>query len=96
MSPSRSHDPIARILDHAEDLSVAHAHWSAGESSDREMTIHRREPGARRAATTAVESIDAMLRELHQVRSQIITEARRHDDAVGEYVDALLAKRRQS
>ncbi|GAA5127271.1 hypothetical protein [Haloechinothrix salitolerans] len=85
-----THDPIARILDHAEDLSVAHAHWSARDLDTPDGG------GARRAATTAVESIDAMLRELHQVRSQIITEARRYDDAVGERVDALLAKRRQS
>ncbi|MPY81619.1 MAG: hypothetical protein GEV04_25290 [Actinophytocola sp.] len=55
-------DPIARIRDHAEDLSVAHAHWS------------RRNPdfpdsgSARRSATAAVESIDALLRELHQLR----------------------------
>lgn len=83
-----SHDPIARIRDHVEDLSVAHAWWSARD-------LDTPDGGARRAATTAVKSIDALLRELHELRSQIITETRQHDDAVDARVDALLNRLRQ-
>lgn len=87
MSPSHSHDPITRILDHAEDLSVAYAWWSARD-------LDAPDGGdARRAVTTTVRSIDALLAELHQVRSQIIVETREYD-AVDARVDALLAKGR--
>ncbi|MPY79784.1 MAG: hypothetical protein GEV04_15205 [Actinophytocola sp.] len=84
-----SPDAITRILNHAATLSVAHAHWSARD-------LDAPDGGAaRRAATAAaVESIDALLRELHELRSQIITETRRYDDAVNERADALIARLR--
>lgn len=82
-------DPIAAIREHVEELSVSHAWWSARD-------IEQRDGGkSRRAASRAVDSIDAALRELHQLRSQTITDCRRWDDAVDARVDAYLAARRQ-
>lgn len=85
----RCGDPIASIREHVEELSVSHAWWSARD-------IDRRDGGkSRRAASSAIDSIDALLRELHQLRAQTITECRRWDDAVDARVDAYLAVRRQ-
>lgn len=83
---SNTNDPIASIREHVEDLSVAVAHWAS-----RDDTKDR--AAARRAASTAVDAIDALLRELHQVRSRTITEARRWDDARNAELDAYLARR---
>lgn len=83
-----SADPIASILEHVEQLGVSAAWWT-----DRD--IDRLDGGkSRRAASDAVGAIDAALRELHQVRGQLITEVRRWDDAVSVRVDEFLARRR--
>ena len=46
-------------------------------------------PGAevRRAASTAVDAIDEMLTELHALRSRLVSETRRSDDAFMDYLD---------
>ncbi|MEO6088417.1 MAG: hypothetical protein ABIQ18_35420 [Umezawaea sp.] len=49
--------------------------------------------GVRRSGNTAVESIDRLTRELHELRGRLLTEMRRSDDASAERVDALLARR---
>ena len=49
------------------------------------------DPDARRAANTAMNAIDAMLRELHQLRSRLVGEIRVSDDAAAVRVDTLLA-----
>jgi hypothetical protein len=76
-------DPIGKIRDHVEDLSVALAHWS-----ERDDT--KAQPAVRRAATTAVESIDAVLVKLYRLRSELIGQVRASDDASAARVDALL------
>ncbi len=50
--------------------------------------------GARRAASDAVDAIDAMLAGLHAVRARLIGEIRASDDEAAARVDALLAARR--
>ncbi len=50
------------------------------------------DPAARRAANTAIDKIDGMLRELHALRSRLVAEMRGFDDATMARVDALLAE----
>lgn len=76
-------DPAA-IREHVEDLSVALATWS-----DRDDT--QPQPHARRAANTAMDAIDAALRDLHELRSRLVTEIRASDDVTNARVDQLLA-----
>jgi hypothetical protein len=45
---------------------------------------------ARRAANVAVDAIDALLRDLHAMRTALLSEIRRADDANAARVDALL------
>ncbi len=53
------------------------------------------QPEVRRAASTAVGAIDALLRELHEVRRQLVSEIRVSDDAAAVRADALVARLRQ-
>lgn len=55
------------------------------------------QPDARRAANTAADAIDSMLRELYRIREQLMSEIRVSDDAAAARADALAARlRRQS
>jgi hypothetical protein len=69
---------------HNGELGVALAQWAGREDT-------RPEPEVRRAANTAMDAIDAMLRELYELRSRLLTEIRASDDATAARVDALLA-----
>jgi hypothetical protein len=51
------------------------------------------QPGVRRAANVAMDAIDALLRELHQMRAELIGQIRVSDDANAARVDALLRER---
>jgi hypothetical protein len=53
----------------------------------------RPQPEVRRAANTAMDAIDAMLADLHALRSRLTGEMRASDDATAARVDALLAAR---
>jgi len=67
-------------------LSVALAQWETRDDT-------RPQPEVRRAANTAMDEIDAMLAELHKMRSLLVGEIRDADDATAARVDALLAAR---
>ena len=67
-------------------LAVALAQWMARDDS-------KAEPEIRRAANTAMDEIDAMVRELYALRSRLVTEIRAADDATAARVDAMLAAR---
>ena len=54
----------------------------------------RAQAEVRRAANTAMGSIDAMLAELHQLRSRLVGEIRVSDDLAADRADALLARLR--
>lgn len=79
-------DATSRLDGHNGVLGVALAQWM-GRSEDRP------EPEVRRAANTAMDAIDAMLAELHQLRSRLLTEIRASDDATARRVDAMFAAR---
>jgi hypothetical protein len=68
-----------------DDLGVGLVVWS-----------YRHEPDAhaRRAASDAVDAIDAAIAALHRIRARLVTETRRADDETAVRVDELLARRR--
>jgi hypothetical protein len=77
------YDVHARLEDPAGALAVALAQWEARDDS-------KAQPGVRRAASKAMDAIDAMLRELHAMRARLIGEIRDADDATAARADALL------
>ncbi|MFZ0226540.1 MAG: hypothetical protein WAL41_06285 [Mycobacterium sp.] len=85
MEQSRQpYDVHAKLEDSMGVLAVALAQWEIRDDS-------KAQPEVRRAANTAMDEIDAMLRELHQMRSRLVGEIRAADDATAARVDAMLA-----
>ena len=78
-------DATGRLDDHNGVLGVALAQWIARDDS-------KAEPEVRRAANTAMDAIDAMLCELHALRSRLTGEIRASDDRRNARVDAMLAE----
>ena len=78
------YDVHARLEDPMGVLALALGQWA-----DRDDT--RPQPEVRRAANTAMDEIDRMLRELHAMRSRLVSEIRASDDATAARVDAMLA-----
>jgi len=78
------YDVYARLEDPMGVLSIALGQWE-----DRDDT--RPQPEVRRAANTAMDEIDRMLRELHAMRSRLVSEIRVSDDAAAARADAMLA-----
>jgi hypothetical protein len=75
------------LEDEAGLLGVCLAQWAyRDEAADR--------AAARRAANTAMDTIDGMLRRLHAVRAALVSEIREADDATAARAGALLAERR--
>lgn len=83
-SPDPYDATLSAIRGSVEDLAVALAIWSYREEPDAQ---------ARRAASDAVDAVDAMLRDLHTVRQQFVSEIRTADDATAARADELLARR---
>ena len=77
--------PLSAIRAHLDDLGAWLAIWLARDDS-------KPQPEIRRAANTAMDAIDAMLRELHALRSRLVGEIRDSDDASAARADALLAR----
>jgi hypothetical protein len=67
-------DPLANLRDRTGVLGVALAQW-ADRSNARDTAA------VRRAGTTAVDAIDAMLRDLFLLRGRLVQEIRQTDDA---------------
>jgi hypothetical protein len=80
-------DPMTRLHDQLGILGVALARWA-----ERDDT--QAQPEVRQAANTGMDAIDAMLRELYQLRSRLAGEIRRSDDTAEARVRALLAEQR--
>jgi hypothetical protein len=80
-------DPAARLDGHLGALGAALAVWATRDDS-------KAQPEVSTAGHTAVEAIDAMLAELHRVRSRLVGEIREHQDAGMARADALLARYR--
>jgi hypothetical protein len=80
-------DATGRLDGHLGVLGVALAQWMARDDS-------RPDAPARRAASAAIDTVDAMLRELHALRSRLVGEVRASDDLTAARADALLARLR--
>ena len=78
-------DFTSRLHEHNGVLGVALAQWMARDDS-------KAQPAIRQAANTAMDEIDAMLRELHTLRGQLVSEIRDSDDASDARADALLRR----
>ena len=78
--------PLTALRNHVEDLGTWLGTWR-----------NRKEPDAhaRRCANDAVDAVDAMLRELHLVRQQLIGDIRASDVAAAKRADELLARLRE-
>jgi hypothetical protein len=70
-----------------EALETALARWERRDDT-------RPQPEVRQAANAAMAAVDAMLRELHGLRSRLVAEIRASDDASAARADALLARLR--
>ena len=77
----------ARLEDPMGVLAIALGQWE-----DRDET--RPQPEVRRAANTAMDEIDLMLRELHAMRARLVSEIRASDDTSASRADALLERLR--
>jgi hypothetical protein len=84
---TETYDVHGKLEDPMGVLAVALAQWETRDDT-------RPQPEVRRAANTAMDAIDEMLRELHAMRSRLVAEIRAADDATAVRVDALLAGRR--
>lgn len=79
-------DSRGRLDDHVGTLGVALAQWAARDDAEADADVTR-------AGNMAIDSIDAMLRVLHQLRGRLIDEQRVRSDLAGARVDALLARK---
>jgi len=75
------------LQSHVDRLTDALCVWDGRDDT-------KPQSGVRAAANVAVDSIDALLRELHAMRQDLITDIRRSDDAHDARVDALLNRLR--
>ncbi len=67
-------DPIASLRDRTGTLGMALTQWAErGTAPD--------QAAARRAASTAVDAIDALLRDLYLLRGRLVQEMRQADNA---------------
>jgi hypothetical protein len=80
-------DATSRLDGHNGVLGVALAIWMARDDT-------RAQPEVRRAASTAIDTVDAMLAELHALRSRLVGQIRASDQATAARADALLARMR--
>jgi len=83
-------DYTSRLGDEGHNgvLAVALAQWMARDDSKADV-------GARKAANTAMDEIDAMLRELHQLRARLVGEIGAADDASMARAEELLRRCRE-
>jgi hypothetical protein len=74
------------LQSHVDRLEDALVLWESRDDT-------KPQPGVRQAANVAVDSIDALLRELYRMRTELIGQIRVSDDISAARVDALLRER---
>jgi hypothetical protein len=67
-------DPMTSLRDRTGVLGVALAQWADGDAAQDKAA-------ARRAASAAVDAIDALLRDLYLLRGRLVQEIRQADGA---------------
>jgi hypothetical protein len=76
-------DVYAKLEDPMGVLAIALGQWEDRDDS-------KPQPEVRRAANTAMDAIDKMLAELHQLRARLVSEIRKSDDQAAARADRLL------
>lgn len=78
--------PLSEIRDRVDDLGVSLGIW-----------CNRSEPDAhaRRAASDAVDAVDAAIGHLHKVRRELVADIREADDRAAARADELLTRLRE-
>ena len=82
---NETYDVHGKLEDPMGVMAVALAQWETRDDA-------KPQPEIRRAASTAVDAIDAMLRELYLMRGRLVSEIRVSDDIAMVRSDALLAR----
>lgn len=82
-----STEPMFAITEAVADAAVYAALWQMRDADKPSLRLDR-------AGNDAVAAIDKALAELHEIRSQLVTEVRQYQDDCNARVDALLAERR--
>jgi hypothetical protein len=72
-------DPVASLRDHTGILSAALEQWAGPATAPDKAT-------ARRAVGTALDAIDAVLRDLYLLRGRLVQEIRQADNAARRQV----------
>ena len=72
-------DPMTSLRDLTGVLGVALAQWADGDAAQDKAA-------ARRAASAAVDAIDALLRDLYLLRGRLVQEIRQADGAARRHV----------
>ena len=72
-------DPTTNLRDRTSVLGVALAQWADGNAAQDKAA-------ARRAASAAVDAIDALLRDLYLLRGRLVQEIRQADGAPRPWV----------
>jgi hypothetical protein len=79
---------LSAVRGHLGELETALALWATRDDT-------KAQPGVRQAANDAIDAIDAALRELHGVRSGLVSEVRESDDAAMVRAEELLRRIRE-
>jgi hypothetical protein len=79
---------LPALRGHLGELEAALALWATRDDA-------KAQPGVRQAANNAVGAIDGALRELHGLRSQLVSEVRAADDATMARTAELLRRLRE-
>jgi hypothetical protein len=79
---------VSALRGHLGELEMALALWATRDET-------KAQPGVRQAANDAVDAVDAALRELHGIRSQLVSEVRAADDATMARTEELLRRLRE-
>ncbi len=82
---ARALPAIRAIGEHTVTLAHALTLWAVRDDS-------RPQAEVRRAANTAMDALDAILREAHELRARLVSEIRASDDATDRRADELLAR----
>jgi hypothetical protein len=86
---TETYDVHGKLENPAAALTAALGLWATRDDS-------KPQPEVRRAASTALDAIDAMLRDLHLMRARLVGEIREADAATAARADALLSRARQA
>ena len=82
-----NHGQAARLAESAELLAVRIGQWEDLEYPENVPPLGQRNADAIRAGHAAVDTIDVMIRSLHELRSQLTGELRQDEDIRGQRID---------